>query len=72
MVTCGSPARLIGVNWADEFHWLCGELAVAFRGDGPPDFGAMARPQPAMTQTSSVHPCRLPEVPNGAQDTAAL
>jgi len=37
-----SPARVIGVNWPGGFHVLYGELAKAFSGDGPPDFGAMA------------------------------
>jgi mannose-6-phosphate isomerase-like protein (cupin superfamily) len=35
------PARLIGVNWPGGFHRLYAELAPAFAGDGPPDFGAM-------------------------------
>ncbi|RIK40750.1 MAG: hypothetical protein DCC58_13445 [Chloroflexi bacterium] len=36
------PARLIGVNVPGGFHKLYAELAAAFTGDGPPDFGAMA------------------------------
>lgn len=36
------PARLIGINWPGGFHVMYAELAQAFTGDGPPDFGAMA------------------------------
>jgi len=36
------PARLVGINWPGGFHHLYAELAKAFSGDGPPDFGAMA------------------------------
>ena len=41
VVTGDAPARLIGINWPGGFHRLYGELAEAFKGDGPPDFGAM-------------------------------
>jgi len=41
VVTGDAPARLIGMNWPGGFHRLYQELAEAFRGDGPPDFGAM-------------------------------
>ncbi len=34
--------RLIHFNWPGGFHHLYAELAEAFKGDGPPDFGAMA------------------------------
>jgi hypothetical protein len=36
------PARLIEMHWPGGFHQLNRELAEAFRGDGPPDLGAMA------------------------------
>lgn len=42
MVIGDSPARVIGVNWPGGFHHLYAELAEAFAGDGPPDFGAMS------------------------------
>jgi mannose-6-phosphate isomerase-like protein (cupin superfamily) len=41
VVTGDAPARLIGINWPGGFHRLYRELAEAFVGDGPPDFGAM-------------------------------
>lgn len=34
-------ARMIHINWPGGFHHLYAELAAAFAGDGPPDFGAM-------------------------------
>jgi len=37
----GDEVRLIGVNWPGGFHHLYAELADAFAGDGPPDFGPM-------------------------------
>lgn len=42
MATGEVPARLVGINWPGGFHHMYGELAAAFAGDGPPDFGAMA------------------------------
>jgi quercetin dioxygenase-like cupin family protein len=37
----GGPARLVGVNWPGGFQHLYADLAAAFAGGGPPDFGAM-------------------------------
>lgn len=42
VVTGSEPGRLIGVNIPGGFHHMYAELAKAFEGDGPPDFGAMA------------------------------
>ena len=36
-----SGARMIHINWPGGFHRLYAELAAAFTGEGPPDFGAM-------------------------------
>ncbi len=41
VVTGTEPARLIGMNLPGGFHHLYAELAKAFEGDGPPDYGAM-------------------------------
>lgn len=36
------PARVIGFHWPGRFHAMYAEVAQAFSGDGPPDFGALA------------------------------